>query len=135
MTQHKLTTPVAGLSEDQAYGLGLGNTGIQLTCVILSVGLSSRFGRRTLVMWGLGFNCLCLLLMGILACLKQSTGVTWAQGILVIIIGAQWGLTLGPMCWTIVGETSSLRLRALTVGLSRDAYYLSSVVLGITRFT
>jgi SP family general alpha glucoside:H+ symporter-like MFS transporter len=124
---------VAGLNSDQAYALGLGNTGIQLVCVVISVGLSSRFGRRTLVLWGLGFNCLCLALMGILACLRQSPGATWAQGILVIIIGAQWGLTLGPMCWTIVGETSSLRLRALTVGLSRDAYYLSSVVLGISE--
>ncbi|WWC65493.1 uncharacterized protein I303_108111 [Kwoniella dejecticola CBS 10117] len=122
---------VAGLPNDKAYGLGLGNTGVQFVAVLCSVFLSSRFGRRTLVLWGLGFNILVMALMGILACVNQSSGVQWAQGILVIIIGLQWGLTLGPMCWTIVGETASLRLRAMTIGLSRDAYYVSSVAFGI----
>lgn len=82
-------------------------------------------------MSGLGFNCVVMLIMGSLACLKQTKAVQWTQGILVIIVGLQWGLTLGPMCWTIVGETASLRLRAKTIGLSRDAYYLSSVTVGI----
>ncbi|OCF32136.1 hypothetical protein I316_06292 [Kwoniella heveanensis BCC8398] len=122
---------VAGISNDQAYGLGLGNTGIQFVAVLCSVFLSSRFGRRTLVLWGLGFNIVVMLLMGILACVGQSTGVRYAQGILVIVIGLQWGLTLGPMCWTIVGETASLRLRPMTIGLSRDAYYTSAVAFGI----
>ena len=124
-------TLVAGLPDDQAFALGLANTGIQFVAVLVAVPLAQRYGRRTLVMSGLGFNCVVMLIMGTLACLKQTKAVQWTQGILVIIVGLQWGLTLGPMCWTIVGETASLRLRAKTIGLSRDAYYLSSVTVGI----
>ena len=71
-----------------------------------------------------------MLVMGLLACVGQTTSVQWTQGILVIIVGFQCGLTLGPMCWTIGGETASIRLQVKTVGLSRDACYLCTVSVG-----
>ncbi|ORY26981.1 alpha-glucoside:hydrogen symporter, partial [Naematelia encephala] len=119
---------VAGLPTNKAYALGIGNTSIQLVAVIGSWFLAERFGRRALVLWGIGHNVIILLVLGILGCVPQSENVAWAQGTLVILLALQWGLTLGPMMYTIIAEASSVRLRAKTIGLSRDAYYLCCVV-------
>lgn len=124
---------VAGLPSKQAFALGLGTTGIQFVAVLGSWWLSTRAGRRSMYLGGLAFNIVVLGLIGTLACLKQTTPILWAQGVLLILISFQWGFTMGPITYTTIGETSSVRLRAKTVGLSRDAYYLSYIPLSISE--
>jgi SP family general alpha glucoside:H+ symporter-like MFS transporter len=70
-------------------------------------------------------------LIGVLACIRQSTSVLLAQGVLVILLAFQWGFTLGPVTWAYQGEISSVRLRSQTVALSRDTYYVSTVIFSI----
>jgi len=42
-----------------------------------------------------------------------------------------YDLTVGPLAYTIVGESSSTRLRNKTVALSRLSYNLCSVAFGV----
>lgn len=39
----------------------------------------------------------------------------WAIGALLLVYTALYDATIGPVCYTIVGEISSTRLRAKTV--------------------
>jgi SP family general alpha glucoside:H+ symporter-like MFS transporter len=49
----------------------------------------------------------------------------------MILVYAQYGLTIGPITYAVIAETSSVRLRAKSVGLSRNFYYLWSVITGV----
>ena len=42
-----------------------------------------------------------------------------------------YDMTVGPLAYTIIGESSSTRLRNKTVGLSRMSYNVFSVTFGV----
>jgi MFS family permease len=46
------------------------------------------------------------------------------------LIGS-YNSTLGPVCYTLIAEISSTRLRAKTIALSRVAYQLMNIICGI----
>lgn len=126
---------VAGLDTNMAYALGLGNTGIQFLGVVLSWFFTQHYGRRTLYLWGTGFNFVVLLVIGILSCVSVGVGLSRTLGALVILVAFQCGLTILPMTYVIMGETSSVRLRARTIGISRDAFYVGNICGGIREST
>lgn len=82
-------------------------------------------------LWGLAFNIVVWALIGVLACIKQSTNVLLAQGVLVILLAFQWGFTLRPVTWAYQGEMSSVRLKRQTVALFRDTYYVPAIIFSI----
>ncbi|KAM0747026.1 general substrate transporter [Meredithblackwellia eburnea MCA 4105] len=122
---------VAGFDSNRAYQLGLITTGAQLGAVILSWVVSQHVGHRTLYLYGTGINVVLLFIIGILACVPASPALQYASGSLVIIMAAQCGISVLPMTWAQVSESSSLRLRAQTIGLSRDFYYIIAITMGI----
>lgn len=93
--------------------------------------LTSYFGRRALYLFGVGFNALFLLGIGIAASVPRTNASTWVQAVFMILVYAQYGLTIGPITYAVIAETSSVRLRAKSVGLSRNFYYLWSVITGV----
>ncbi|KAM0749421.1 general substrate transporter [Meredithblackwellia eburnea MCA 4105] len=122
---------VAGLDADKAYGLGLANTGFQFVGVLCSWVLIRYFGHRTIWIWGTAWNGLVLTLIGILACIPQTNTTRYAQGGLLILMTFSSGATVLPMLWAIVAETASLRLRTMSIGISRDIYYIFACTIGI----
>lgn len=52
----------------------------------------------------------------------------WAVGALLLVYTALYDATVGPVCYTIVGEISSTRLRAKTVAIARIAYVIIGIV-------
>ena len=121
----------AGLDPSKAFALGLGNTAIQMTAVFFCWILTSYFGRRTLYLFGVGFNFFFLLGIGIVASVPRTVTTSWIQAVFMILVYAQYGLTIGPVTYSVIAETSSVRLRAKSVGLSRNFYYIWSVISGI----
>ena len=93
----------------------------------LSWFLSSWFGRRTIYLWGTATNVTLLMILGICASVPQSTSTNYAQACLGIIISFVFAGTLGPISYTIISETSSVRLRALSTGVGRAAYYVAEI--------
>lgn len=64
----------AGLNSGNAYKLGLGGTAIAFVGTLLSWGLMSVAGRRTIYLWGLAGMCACLIVIGFLTLANSSGG-------------------------------------------------------------
>ncbi|GKU13889.1 unnamed protein product, partial [Fusarium langsethiae] len=85
------------------------------------------FGRRTIYLWGTVTNVTFLFLLGIVASIHQNSATNYAQAVLGILISFVYAGSLGPISYTIIAETSSVRLRALSTGVGRAAYYVAEI--------
>jgi SP family general alpha glucoside:H+ symporter-like MFS transporter len=98
---------------------------------ILSWPLMKVAGRRTLYLYGeIGMVAL-MLITGILGCLPKTSGTSYGIGALLIIFAGLYDLTVGPVCYSLVAEISSTRMRAKTVVLARNVYNIAGVVINI----
>ncbi|KAI4715420.1 general substrate transporter [Aureobasidium sp. EXF-10727] len=117
----------AGMSPEFSFKLNLINNCLGLVANIMSWFLTSWFGRRTIYLWGTAFNATMLFLLGICASVPQNTSTNYAQACLGVIISFVYAGTLGPISYAIISETSSVRLRALSTGVGRAAYYVAEI--------
>lgn len=104
------------------------------------------FGRRTLYVSGMFLMSFVLWIIGGLG-FKDSNGVIMGSGALLIALNFVYNVstiscqcsrpapnvqcTLGPLCYTIIGEMSSTRLRNKSIALSRIAYQVMNIICGI----
>ncbi|KAK3678550.1 hypothetical protein LTR78_001848 [Recurvomyces mirabilis] len=121
----------AGISVNNAYQIAVGGTGIAFIGTVLSWFLLSRFGRRTLYLNGMIALACLLLIVGIIASASSSPGAKWGQAALCLLWLFTYSSTVGPICYTIISETSSLRLRAKSVCLSRNVYNMTQIVANV----
>lgn len=121
---------VAGMNADNAFTLGLGTTAVQFVAVICAFWAVTRVGRRTLYLRGVVFQTVLLLIIGIAAAASKSSASFWVQATFLMLIYASYGLTVGPITFTIVAEVSSIKLRAQTCAIARAAYYAIAVPMG-----
>ncbi|KAJ8120235.1 hypothetical protein ONZ43_g3004 [Nemania bipapillata] len=117
----------AGLPVDASFYLSLGAKGFAFIGTLLSWGLITRWGRRTLYMGGMGSLSLILIIVGIVSVTAGTPGL-WAAGGLCVLWLFIYSLTIGPLAYSIVSETSSVRLRPLTVVLARVAYQIVNII-------
>jgi SP family general alpha glucoside:H+ symporter-like MFS transporter len=103
------------------------NSCLQLVANMCSWPLSGWFGRRTIYLGGTFVNIVLLFLLGICASIPQSTATNYAQACLGIVISFVFAGTMGPISYSIIAETSSVRLRALSTGVGRAAYYVAEI--------
>ena len=115
------------MAPDTAFALGLITSALQLIMVMLSWVLTTYLGRRTIYVYGQLINCGFLIALGIAASVGKSTAASNAQASLGLIVSVLFCLGPAPASWVIIGETSSIRLRPLTTGIGRGAYYLVNI--------
>lgn len=118
----------AGLSTDAAYKMNLGDTAIAFCGTIFSWFLISKFGRRSLFVSGLAVLTIVLALIGVCSAASASVGSKWAQSSLSIAWLGIYSSTVGPVCYAIIAETSSTRLRAKSVALARNSYSVVNIL-------
>ncbi|KAH3685114.1 hypothetical protein WICPIJ_003881 [Wickerhamomyces pijperi] len=123
----------AGLASGDTYKLNLGVTGIAWVGTTLSWVLLSRFGRRTIFLTGYTLLVIMLLLIGILACPTQTSGIKWAQAGITMVWVAVYSLTIGPGAFIFSVEASSTILRPQSVALARGYYTLWSLISNIVE--
>ncbi|EMC92668.1 hypothetical protein BAUCODRAFT_257323 [Baudoinia panamericana UAMH 10762] len=114
----------AGISNNLAFALGLITSALQMIFVMLSWILTTVMGRRTIYVWGSLINTCFLVALGIAASVGKSTSASLAQASLGLIVSVGFTLGPAPASWVIIGETSAIRLRPLTTGMGRAAYYI-----------
>ncbi|KAI1754666.1 sugar transporter [Xylaria castorea] len=117
----------AGLPVDASFYLSLGAKGIALIGTILSWVMITKWGRRTLYMGGMGTLSLILFIVGILNVSAGTRGL-WPSGGLCVLWLFVYSLTIGPLAYSIISETSSVRLRPLSVVLARVAYQVINII-------
>ncbi|KAF5636669.1 major facilitator superfamily transporter [Fusarium tjaetaba] len=117
----------AGVATERAFQLNIINACLQFIGNIIAIPMSGFLGRRTIYLWGTIVNVTFLMILGIVATLHQSTATNYVQAVLGILISFVYALCLGPISYTIIAETSSVRLRALSTGVGRAAYYVAEI--------
>ena len=82
-------------------------------------------GRRTIYVWGLFAMTVILLIIGILGIPAHQSNISWGVGSLLLIYTFVYDFTVGPVCYSLVAEIPSSRLRQKTVVLARTLYNIS----------
>ncbi|KAL5341056.1 sugar transporter [Aspergillus crustosus] len=119
----------AGLPESISFQMTVGGLGIASVGTIVSWFFLRIFGRRTIYLWGLAILTAILLAVGFTSVgAPSSSAGNYAQaGLMLAWLGVYY-LTVGPICYAIITEVSSTRLRNKSVCLSRIAYYIAQIV-------
>jgi SP family general alpha glucoside:H+ symporter-like MFS transporter len=119
----------AGFNPTKSFDFGLGTNAIAVVGTLCSWFLIPRLGRRTLYVTGLFVMFVILMTVGFLGIPGYTThpGVAWASGAFLIIFVFTYDLTVGPVCYCLVAEIPSTRLRVKTVVLARNAYNIASI--------
>lgn len=118
----------AGMGTDDAYKVGVGSTALAFLGTVLSWLLLTYLGRRTIYLAGFALLVLTLFLIGVLSVSTGDEAGLWAQASLCLIWQLFYSLTLGPIGYAIVAETSAVRLRAKTIVLARTTYNIVTIV-------
>lgn len=117
-----------GLSTKQAFNIGLGNNGLALIATISAWALCQRAGRRTLYLVGLATQFTLLLTIGFLGIPKPGPALAYASAACMYLFVMSYDLTVGPICYCLVAEVPSTRLRIKTAVLARTSYIIASIV-------
>ncbi|KAH8903552.1 alpha glucoside transporter [Coniochaeta sp. PMI_546] len=117
----------AGIDSNLAFALGLITSALQAVFVMLSWILTTYLGRRTIYVWGSLINVCFLIALGVAGSVGKSTSASLAQASLGLIVSVLFTLGPAPASWVIIGETSAIRLRPLTTGIGRGAYYVVNI--------
>ncbi|UZP37784.1 hypothetical protein NXS19_005600 [Fusarium pseudograminearum] len=122
----------AGLPESISFRMSVGGLGIASVGTIISWWLLAPFGRRTLYLWGLGLLTAVLMIVGFISVgAGDSQSGNYAQASMMLIWLGVYYMTVGPICYAIISEVSSTRLRAKTVCVSRIAYYIAQIICNV----
>ncbi|KAJ5604855.1 hypothetical protein N7510_010009 [Penicillium lagena] len=117
----------AGMTPENAYMVGIGGTALEFVGTVFSWGLLTFFGRRTIFLTGISSLTVILFSIGIISAITNNTPAMWAQASLCLIWQLAYSLTIGPLAYAIISETSAVRLRAQTVVLARNTYNLTAI--------
>ncbi len=115
--------PVASKSFD----LTIGQYALCAVGTVLSWFLMARVGCRTLYVYGLVPLTVILFIIGFMGIRAQNAGLSWGKGSLMLIYVFFYDLSVGPVCYSLVSEIPSSRLRQKTVVLARNCYSIAGL--------
>ncbi|KAF2202678.1 general alpha-glucoside permease [Delitschia confertaspora ATCC 74209] len=119
----------AGLSTSNAFSMTLGQYALGAVGVFSAWYLMSHFGRRTLYLAGLVSLVSLQLVIGFCGIgRKDNKGLQWAIGAMLLIFTFVYDCTVGPVCYSLVAEIPSTRLRQKTVVLARNVYNIAGII-------
>lgn len=122
----------AGLDVSNAFTMTIAQFCLGGVGTICSWFLMGRAGRRTIYLGGQACMVVALLAIGFTALAGRSNvSAQWAIGSLLLIFTFIYDCTVGPVCYTLVAELPSSRLRTKSVVLARNMYNLISIVATI----
>ncbi|GLI79897.1 hypothetical protein PoHVEF18_008239 [Penicillium ochrochloron] len=116
----------AGFTSIQAFDVNIALSACYIIGGIICWFLFPHFGRATIYMTGLTFMFFCLIAIGGLGW-ASGTQSQLAVGILLVISTLVNMITIGPVCYPIVAETPSGRLRYKTITIGRFVYNLTGI--------
>lgn len=89
-------------------------------------------GRRTLYLYGCILSFILMLTIGFCGLEPSSnSSVSWALGGLLIIFTFAYDSTVEPVCYSLVAEIPSTRLKAKTIVITRSVYSAGAITVDI----
>ncbi|KAK6352863.1 hypothetical protein TWF696_004863 [Orbilia brochopaga] len=119
----------AGVAVDKSFDFTMGQYALGICGTLSSWVLMTRFGRRTLYLWGLVGLFVSLMVIGSLGIPKQNLGIAIGSSLLVFTF--IYDITVGPVCYALVAEMSTTRLRAKSIVLARNFYNIIGIIVNI----
>ncbi|GKT63228.1 MFS alpha-glucoside transporter [Colletotrichum tofieldiae] len=117
----------AGFDSDNSFNFGLGTSAMAIVGTFLSWFLLPHVGHRTLYVVGLAIMFSILVTVGSMGIPSPQASLGWAAGSLLMLFVITCDMTVGPVCYCLVAEIPSTRLRIKTVAMARNAYLLVSI--------
>lgn len=117
------------MSTTFSFSFSLILNALSIVGVAVSWGLLSWFGRRPIYIYGIVSIIISNLIIGILGASSDSSAVAYAAGGLMTWINFAFHFSLGPVCYTIVGELPASRLRARSIVLGRFTYVVQQIIV------
>ena len=126
----------AGLSATHAFDLSIGMYVAGILGAVLSWFLMRVAGRRTLYLYGTAICGATLLAAGVVGAAvadaaPANSAAGWTLGSLIVANTLVYDSTIGPVCYALVAEIPSTRLRVKTVVLARVCYNLLIIVANL----
>ncbi|KAK9442266.1 mrt [Metarhizium brunneum] len=122
----------AGMDVENSFSMSLGQYALGAVGTIFSWFLMGRWGRRTLYLSGQIIMCILLLAIGCTAFAgKENAAAQWAIGSMLLVYTFTYDATVGPVCYSLVAELTSTRLRTKSVVLARNCYNIVGIVTNI----
>ncbi|KAL4861778.1 hypothetical protein BDV12DRAFT_203684 [Aspergillus spectabilis] len=119
---------LAGLPVSNAFNLGVGVTACGVAGNLCSWFLVNRAGRMPIFL-GVMVGCTGILfLIGFLDVVPTG-GAKWAQALLTVVYAFVYFLTIGAVAFVLLGEVSSLLLRARTTALATATQALFGIIM------
>ncbi|KAK0386814.1 hypothetical protein NLU13_6650 [Sarocladium strictum] len=119
----------AGLSPEKALEFNILQYSVGFIAVILSWFCMARFSRRTMYIGGMACLFFILIAVGALGFFNRTKpGASWAIGSLLVFYTFMYDLSIGPICYTIVAEIPSTRLKAKTIVLARNFNNMAGLI-------
>ena len=116
-----------GFSAAQSFNFGIGTGALALVATSCAWYLLTRIGRRRLYLVGLATMFSILLVVGCLGIPKPSSTIGYVSVAFLMLFVITYDLTIGPVCYCLVAEIPSVRLRIKTVVLARNSYNVASI--------
>jgi MFS transporter, SP family, general alpha glucoside:H+ symporter len=121
-----------GFSAAKSFDLTVITYAIALIGTMSSWYTSNLFGRRTLYLTGMLALTTSFLIIGCMgATIPDNKSAIWAAGVLAMINGFIYNSTMGGVCYCLVPELASSRLRVKTTVLARTFYNAVGIPIGI----
>lgn len=117
----------AGLSTTISFDFSMALYSVAIVGVFISWWVMTYVGRRTIYIGGLSMLFLVLMAVGF-SSLAHSTAANYATGSLLLIFTLFYDITIGSVCYSIVAEIPSSRLRTKTIVLARIAYNIQGTI-------
>jgi SP family general alpha glucoside:H+ symporter-like MFS transporter len=121
----------AGLAESQSFTMSLAQYAIGVVGTFCSWLFMTYFGRRTLYVGGLAVLGAILFIIGFVSIPPATDALSWTTGSMLLVYTFIYDSTIGPVCFSLVSEMPSSRLRTKTVVLARNTYNILNLVTGI----
>lgn len=122
----------AGLDVSNAFTMTLAQFCLGGVGTLFSWVLMGWFGRRTLYLWGQLAMMALLLVIGFLGIIsRENVGAQWAIGSMLLIFTFIYDCTVGPVCYALVTELTSTRLKVKTVVLARNLYNVVGIITNV----
>ena len=122
----------AGLSSSNAFTLSVVQYAIGAVGTLLAWAMMTHFGRRTLYVGGQAVLFCLLMIIGFIGLAPDDNqSAKWAIGSMLIVFTFVYDSTVGPVCYALVAEVSSTRLRQKTVVLARNFYNIGGIITNV----
>ncbi|KAH8697997.1 putative MFS maltose permease [Talaromyces proteolyticus] len=121
----------AGLPASDSFDLTMIQYALGAVGTICSWFVMIYLGRRTIYLYGLVILGALLFVIGFSSLAPDHPSRDWGIGSMLIVFTFVYDLSVGPVCYSLVAELSSTRLRAKTIVLARNVYNVGGIIVNI----